>query len=263
MSQTGRDWTGEAGKARRSVTDRLDFRSYQAETERHDHAFWQVVLPVAGRLDIEIEGRAGQVAGTQGVLIPPGQKHAFEARAENRFLVADMASLPLDARLHAHFAGRAFFAISPAVRALVDYRSRMPLDGDGIRHWCALLLSALDGTPDTAGDDAGEAAGVRRAKAYMEAHLAEGITIAALCRETGLAPHRLTRAFRRQEGESPYAWLTGLRVRQAEALLLETDLSLAEIAARTGFADQSAMTRHMRRKGLESPAATRRFRPSR
>lgn len=246
------------------VTDRLDFRTYQAVTERHDHAFWQVVLPVEGRLDIEIEGRAGQVAGAQGALIPPGHLHAFEARAANRFLVADVESLPLGDRLAGAFSRRAFFAVSPAVRALVDYRSRVPLEGDAIGPWCALLLAALGGAAEAdAGlaEDAGtEARAVRRARAYMEAHLADGITIAMLCRETGLAAHRLTRAFRRIEGESPYAWLTGLRVRRAEDLLRQSDLPLAEIAARTGFADQSAMTRHMRRLGLESPAAFRRTR---
>ncbi len=240
-----------------TAIDRLDFRSYRAETERHAHPFWQVVLPVEGRLEMEVDGRGGAVRSGQGVLIPPGIDHAFEASGENRFLVADVESLPLGEAETERFATRSFFPVSGPVKALVDYRAATPLPSDAVGHWCALLLTALSGaeTDDTL---VGEAAGLERAIALMQAHLSESVTIEALCRAARLPAHRLTRAFRLAHGESPYAFLTGLRLTEARRLLRRTTLPLAEIAARTGFADQSAMTRHMRRKGWPTPAAYRR-----
>lgn len=238
-----------------NAIDRLDFRSYRAETERHAHGFWQVVLPVEGRLDMEIGGRGGAVCAGQGALIPPGIDHAFEASGENRFLVADVSSVPLGEAEAERFAVEAFFPVSSPVKALVDYRAATEISREAVGHWCALFLAALSSGSDA--PQPGEAGLLARAVAHMEANLAGTITIEALCRVSGLQPHRLTRAFRLVHGESPYAFLTGLRLREARRLLRKTGLPLAEIAARTGFADQSAMTRHMRRKGWPSPAAYR------
>lgn len=247
------------GKDRMAATDRLDFRSYQAEAERHSHGFWQVVLPVEGRLDLDVEGRGGRVEKGRGALIPPGSFHAFEARARNRFLVADLESLSFDPSLSERIGAGTFFPVRQPVQALIDYRAALPIADEAIGYWCGLLLLALAGGTDGPVGCTDERQAVRKAQAYMDAHLSAPLTIGHLCRETGLAAHRLTRAFRRELGESPYAHLTARRVQRALDLLQTSDLGLSEIAALAGFSDQSAMTRHMRRKGLESPGASRRL----
>ena len=52
-----------------------------------------------------------------------------------------------------------------------------------------------------------------------------------------------SRAFRASTGRSPYRWLTARRIAQAEILLRDTQLPLAEIAISCGFADQSHFSR--------------------
>ena len=234
--------------------DRLDFRSYRKETERHHHAFWQVVLPLRGQLDMEIDGRAGAVKNRWGALIPAGLAHAFEAGGENRFLVADVGSLVLPEALVDRFSAQPFFQIPPTVRALVDVGraigDRTTLAGA----WSTLLLAALDQPASSLRHERPVARAIR----FMEARLAEPMALADLAEAAGLAEHQLHQAFHAVHGVSPYAFLSRMRLERALYLLEETRLPLGEIASLTGHADQSALTRRMRQHGYLSPAAHRR-----
>jgi AraC family transcriptional regulator len=55
------------------------------------------------------------------------------------------------------------------------------------------------------------------------------------------------RLFRRSVGMSPYQYVIKVRLKRALAMLPNRSLSMAEIAVRTGFADQSHMCRWMQR----------------
>ena len=62
-----------------------------------------------------------------------------------------------------------------------------------------------------------------------------------------------SRVFRRSVGVSPYRYIVYLRLRRAVELVCEGRLGLAEIAAGTGFADQSHLSRWVRRVHGVSP----------
>lgn len=79
--------------------------------------------------------------------------------------------------------------------------------------------------------------------------------IAAAC---GVHPVHLARTFRRFFGCSPGAYLRRCRIERATGLLRRTRLTLAEIALRSGFADQAHMSRAFRSALALTPAAFRR-----
>lgn len=83
---------------------------------------------------------------------------------------------------------------------------------------------------------------VRCARDYLAAHLAEDVDLATLAGIAGLSRFHLIRAFRRETGLTPFAWLADRRVREARALLAG-GASPGEAAAACGFADQSHLTR--------------------
>jgi AraC-like DNA-binding protein len=87
---------------------------------------------------------------------------------------------------------------------------------------------------------------VRRARAYLEQHYANHITLDDLAVATSLSPFHLLRIFRQAIGLPPHAYLISVRVRQACTLLL-ADLPIADVAAQTGFTDQSHLNRHFKR----------------
>lgn len=89
--------------------------------------------------------------------------------------------------------------------------------------------------------------GIEAAKAWGRQHAHEDIGVADLARIAGLSRHHFSRRFTAQEGLSPIAWLTDQRLRLATRLLRETDLGLAAIAARCGYADAAYFCRVFRR----------------
>jgi AraC family transcriptional regulator len=97
----------------------------------------------------------------------------------------------------------------------------------------------------------------RRAKAYIEAHLSENVALADVARECTLSVAQFARAFKRSTGLAPYQYLTERRLARARLLLLHSDLPLADIAIRCGFADQSHFTKVFRNAFGASPGKLR------
>ena len=81
---------------------------------------------------------------------------------------------------------------------------------------------------------------------------------AALARLAGLGESTLRRRFRRATGASPNAFVIAQRIGEARRLLAETDLAVAAIAERLGYADASFFSRQFRRHAGVAPALFRR-----
>jgi AraC family transcriptional regulator len=99
---------------------------------------------------------------------------------------------------------------------------------------------------------------LRRAKQILLSRLDEPISLAELARACQLSPGHFARAFRQTTGEPPHRWLTKQRIEKAKQLLVDTTLSLAEIAQTCGFADQSHFTRAFAQVVQSSPGQWRR-----
>jgi AraC-like DNA-binding protein len=87
---------------------------------------------------------------------------------------------------------------------------------------------------------------VRRARDYIEANFDESISLARLGELTELSPFYLHRVFCEEIGMPPHAYQTQVRINRAKQMLRQRH-SLAAVAASTGFADQSHLTRHFQR----------------
>jgi AraC family transcriptional regulator len=93
----------------------------------------------------------------------------------------------------------------------------------------------------------------RRLKDYIMAHLGEPIEVAALAGIAGRSPFHFTRVFTQSVGMSPHRYVVRLRIERATELMRDGQSGLAEIAASTGFADQSHLSRWVRRVHGVSP----------
>lgn len=96
-----------------------------------------------------------------------------------------------------------------------------------------------------------------RVLAYIQAHLDEAPTLAALAAVAGMSVRQFCRAFRGSTGCSPHQYVLRQRVEQAKALIARGAMPLAEVAQQLGFADQSQFTRTFRRLTGATPAAYR------
>ena len=83
----------------------------------------------------------------------------------------------------------------------------------------------------------------RRVKEFLIARLNGDISLHELAREAGLSRSHFARAFKETTGLPPHRWLISQRVEHAQEILINSTLSLVEVAELTGFADQSHFTR--------------------
>lgn len=93
---------------------------------------------------------------------------------------------------------------------------------------------------------------------WMQAHLDQEQTVESLAARAHMAPRTFARRFRAETGAAPHDWLTGQRVLLARQLLEETDLSVEQIAVRTGFGNGAALRHHFTQRLSTSPLAYRR-----
>ncbi len=207
-------------------------------------------------LDLEVEHRNGQVSQGVGVFIAAGETHAFRARGKNRFIVADVPTegIFVPAATADAFVGTPFFTIGADTQGLIDFLearlAREDLTAEALSAWNSLFISSLSNRRRDGRIDA--------ALPFMRAHSSHAIGIADIASACGVSPSRLHALFKQAVGESPHAVLSRLRLDQARRLLAATDLSIAEIAARTGHTDQSALTRRMRLSDGVTPGQYRR-----
>jgi len=88
---------------------------------------------------------------------------------------------------------------------------------------------------------------LERLKEYVAAHLDEPIEVATLAKMAGRSPFNFSRVFARSVGMTPHRYVVHLRLKRAIELVREGRSGFAEIAAQTGFADQSHLSRWVRR----------------
>ena len=83
---------------------------------------------------------------------------------------------------------------------------------------------------------------------YIEEHLDAGPTLEQMAAVARLSPYHFARQFKAATGLPPHQYVIARRVERAKQLLQEDgDLSLAEVAARAGFSDQSQFSHHFKR----------------
>lgn len=83
---------------------------------------------------------------------------------------------------------------------------------------------------------------VRTAVAMMRSRFADPLTLSEMASEAHLSVYHLVRVFKDATGVTPHRYLTGVRIGEARRLLRETELPIAQIAVRCGFASPGALS---------------------
>jgi AraC family transcriptional regulator len=95
---------------------------------------------------------------------------------------------------------------------------------------------------------------LRRVTEYIEAHLAEPLSLTKIGEIACLSPFHFSRSFKRSAGVGLHEYVVRRRAKQ---LILYSDLSLAQIAGAVGFDSQSSFTARFRREVGLSPGRFR------
>ncbi len=156
---------------------------------------------------------------------------------------------------------------SPLVRRLFSYRHyedevlmMTPMEGgklvfDVLHELCSPVEEELRQSPHSAL--------VSDVQNRIAGDLSERLDAGELARSFRVSREHLSRVFREQTGTPLHAYITRARLRLAVNLLLQTRLTVKEIAARCGYAEYSAFYRIFRKRIGLSPEELRekRYRP--
>jgi AraC family transcriptional regulator len=92
---------------------------------------------------------------------------------------------------------------------------------------------------------------------YIEAHLAEDISLEHLASLSGISSCYFSRLFKQSMQIAPHQYVIRQRVELAKQLIQQSDLCIADISLLCGFSHQSHLSRHFKRLVGFSPNAFR------
>jgi AraC family transcriptional regulator len=100
---------------------------------------------------------------------------------------------------------------------------------------------------------------LRQSLEYIHDNLIEGFSLQAIANYIGMSQYHFARMFKQSTGMTPHQYLIESRLEKAKKLLANTDLTISEIAYRTGFASQSHLTSQFRKHVTITPKAYRKM----
>ena len=143
-------------------------------------------------------------------------------------------------------------AILDMMVAWIAGRADPQVAGEVAKH---LLLSGRQGQ---ASENTRPDATISRARALMQAHIADPLPCEALAQRLNISLRQLERRFRRAVGRTVHADYKLVRVERAHQYLQQTGLSVTEVAALTGFSSVEYFSKVYRRAFATLPSSDRR-----
>ncbi|WP_442034895.1 helix-turn-helix domain-containing protein [Pseudoduganella sp. RAF19] len=234
----------------------LHVRSYGefGNPDRHDYA--QLVLPLRGAVQLDIDGKFGRLDVLTAGFVAPRAWHAQGGDRTNQSLILDVDECSLPPAISERLHDRPFTAINSASRKLIEFMAIMAEQRAAapsvVQGWAPLLLDTL------MLDAPRPASRLAALMARIEAEPGLPWATETMAKSAGVSVSRLHALFRSEHGTSPHDWLLERRLARACEWLAQTDRPIAELALRAGFSEQSALTRAMRKAMDMTPAAYRR-----
>ena len=237
----------------------------------HSHRLYQLVAITSGKSTVALAGERVTVEEGDILFLAPGLLHTLYSTEgemsadEVRFSVSDEM-----AALLAHVPPRILgdaerirsllgFAVLEGVERRPHYRELVALSVESILYVLARAHAPqlAEGVPLMSRSE-GVATGIETVREYLENNFDERITLGSLAERFSLTREHLCRSFTAAFGVSPIHYLNVCRYERARTLLAETDLSVTEIAAATGYSSIHYFSRAFSSAAGRSPYEYRR-----
>ena len=235
---------------------------------RHWHEEFQLCFVQAGSGELSYRGVNHTTPPGSLFIVHPNEIHSNFAYGSNGCSYSTVYARPdLVSRAASQMTGRSqsipFFSTSIIYdRDILDLYTRLRLSietpGSSLERESLLLQLLVDlitrhsETRPQVKPRGRERKSIRRVREYLIEHYAENVSLEELSRIAGLSPFHLNRVFSQEIGMPPHAFQTQVRIVEAKRLLRQ-GLSLSQVAAQMGFADQSHFTRHFKRLAVVPP----------
>jgi AraC family transcriptional regulator len=250
--------TGEPRRWRRVpglILAEIDYGPGMRISESHDHA--RLVLVLGGNLTSSLDGSSSTLW-----FWAPGAPQRCRASASGaRCLIVDIEAAWLarvgrdGTTLDRSMSFRPGFVTHLAHRLYSEFTCRDEVARIAIE---SLTLGVVvEAARHARRAEAAPPAWLERARAFIDDHFAETLTLAMVAALAGVHPVHLARTFRRAYDMTFAGYVRTVRLDYARRQLAATDAPLGEIAAAAGFYDQSHFCRLFKQSTGLSPAAYR------
>ncbi|MBQ3811735.1 MAG: helix-turn-helix domain-containing protein [Kiritimatiellae bacterium] len=238
----------------------------------HDHEFSELVIVTKGWVEHEIGGESARLSRGDFFVLHPGQRHSYPKTSAD----SELYNLLYDAKVPIPMLALSGFSFVDFVYPPADRAEENPFSGVVARLPAKPLKEARElleamvrerREPGSASSLflgslfssvvillARETVGVvPPARSdwrlggvvnYMQCHLAERLRVDKLARLAAMSQSTLLRAFKDAFGCGPAKYFASLRLSRAVELFRTTNLTVGEVAWKTGFFDES----HLRKK---------------
>ncbi|MFP3424298.1 helix-turn-helix domain-containing protein [Pseudoalteromonas sp. SIMBA_162] len=219
--------------------NKLSIRYYSQDIKRHQHNYYQLVLPLHGEIFITLNNDFKTTVSTGScIVIEKNVVHAFTADEAARFIVADLDALPdnlinllcpkipIDSRLlsYLQFIEQQLLVVSDEKLTNSTFDLFYLLLCEQSSH------SNIDKRIDNV-------------ITIVKQNLAYPYTLKELADIACLSVTQFKTVFKKSTTMSALQYLTMLRMQHARALLTHSDLPIALVGERIGYNDASAFSR--------------------
>jgi AraC-like DNA-binding protein len=217
-------------------------RSYGVETPQERHDFVQLVLPLFGKIELQIEGSGAVIGNNLAAAVSAQALHTQQAKHSQQALILNVeSSLATDCGF-ATLEERKYFKQSVQAQQMTRLLARAASSQDNL---CALAPNLI--AHCAMGIDHPSMAFLAIEELVDLAPL-NGLTIAEMAQASGLKESQFHALFRSHFGKAPHQWLIHKKLDAVKLALETTDIELCELAQQSGYSDQSALTRAFRHR---------------
>lgn len=246
--------------------------------------FYIVHINIGGACDIAFEDRAVSVGGNRAAICLPDRPARFRWRDDSEVLgikiskaalenhYQELTGLPLQRQIDFDIeldlgtpAGQRLVALLRYINADALSPAGLCTTPAGISQLSRLVMTTLligqSGSHHALVNPPVSPAAphyVRRAEAYMHAHLQRALTLDEIAAHAGVSGRSLTNGFRDFRGASPMAYFSNLRLERARQDLMQraSGATVTSVANHWGFHHLSSFASLYRRRFGASPAET-------
>ncbi len=243
----------------------------------------QILHVTSGGGSVFIDGRSWPLAAPSLIVVPARHVHGFRFTPDIDGPVVTAAQRPLESlvqvgapELMVHVRTPRVLPVPPSARhaealgplfEAIERESRMHA-GSEVAAGAALLMAvfvqiARIAAQEPAADAAGaamrsrQAGQVERLRALVDQHFRERLPIEAYAARLGVSPGQLTRLTRRMLGVTCLDLVNARVVHEAERELVYSNLSVKQVAAVLGFADEAYFGRFFKKHTGRTPSEFR------
>ncbi len=243
------------------------------EFSRHCHVGYEIIFVVRGAGKYVVEGERYDLRPATLMLFRPGEFHYVDVRRDEAyeryvFHFAPEAvkgvSASLEKLREKPLGEGNFYALGdlpiPAAHVFEDFERLSLLPRAEADALAGFLLSQLVvllsvASPATQKTHKEEPLGARVIR-YVNAHIAEPMTLDGLANEFYVSKYYLCRAFKRHNGISILGYINGKRVMMARQMIESGEVA-AVVSERVGFSDYSTFYRAYRKAYGHAPTVAR------